>query len=92
MTVEDRLNELHKLKELSRLGGGLQRIEAQRARGKLTARERLNILLDENSFQEIDALVLHRGTEFGIDKQRFYGDAVVTGHGRIEGRPVFVFA
>jgi len=92
MTVEDRLNELNELKELSRLGGGQQRIEAQRARGKLTARERLNILLDENSFQEIDALVLHRGTEFGIDKQRFYGDAVVTGYGRIEGRPVFVFA
>jgi propionyl-CoA carboxylase beta chain len=92
MTVEDRLNELNKLKDLSRLGGGQDRIEAQRARGKLTARERLNILLDEDSFQEIDALVVHRGTEFGIDKQRFYGDAVVTGHGRIEGRPVFVFA
>jgi acetyl-CoA carboxylase carboxyltransferase component len=92
MTVEDRLNELNKLKELSRLGGGQQRIEAQRARGKLTARERLNVLLDEDSFQEIDALVLHRGTEFGIDKQRFYGDAVVTGYGRIDGRPVFVFA
>ena len=92
MTVEDRLNELKKLKELSRLGGGQARIEAQRARGKLTARERLNILLDEDSFQEIDALVLHRGTEFGVDKQRFYGDAVVTGYGRIEGRPVFVFA
>jgi propionyl-CoA carboxylase beta chain len=90
LTVEDRLNELNKLKELSRLGGGQERIEAQRARGKLTARERLNILLDEGSFQEIDALVLHRGSEFGVDKQRFFGDAVVTGRPR--QRPSRIFS
>jgi len=92
MPAEDRLSELAKLKEQARLGGGQERIEAQHARGKLTARERLAILLDEDSFEEIGALVVHRGTEFGIDKQRFLGDAVVTGYGTIDGRPVFVFA
>ncbi|MGQ9572435.1 MAG: acyl-CoA carboxylase subunit beta [Dehalococcoidia bacterium] len=92
MAIEDKLSELTKLKEAAKLGGGKERIEAQHARGKLTARERLSILLDEGSFQELDALVLHRGTEFGIEKQRFYGDAVVTGYGKIDGRPVMVFA
>lgn len=92
MAVENRLEELNKLKEQSRLGGGKERIEAQHGRGKLTARERLSLLLDEGSFEELDGLVLHRGTEFGIDKQRFYGDAVVTGYGKIEGRLVLVFA
>jgi acetyl-CoA carboxylase carboxyltransferase component len=90
--IEDKLTELGKLKEEAKLGGGKERIEAQHGRGKLTARERLNLLLDEGSFEEIDALVVHRGTEFGIDKQRFYGDAVVTGYGKIDGRPVLVFA
>ena len=90
--MDDKLNELIKLKEKGRLGGGKKRIEAQYARGKLTARDRLNLLLDEDSFEEFDALVVHRGTEFGIDKQRFYGDAVVTGHGTIDGRVVMVFA
>ena len=92
MPAEDRLSELSELRGQARLGGGQERIEAQHARGKLTARERLGILLDEDSFEEIDALVLHRGTEFGVDKQRFLGDAVVTGYGTIDGRPVFVFA
>ncbi len=92
MPAEDRLSELSELKGQARLGGGQERIEAQHARGKLTARERLGILLDEDSFEEIDALVLHRGTEFGVDKQRFLGDAVVTGYGTLDGRPVFVFA
>jgi len=92
MAVEDKFAELSKLKEQARLGGGKERIEAQHARGKLTARERLSFLLDEASFEEIDALVVHRGTEFGIDKQRFYGDAVVTGYGKIDGRLILVFA
>ncbi|GBD14254.1 Propionyl-CoA carboxylase beta chain [bacterium HR25] len=96
MTIErkisDKLEELQRLKELSRQGGGPERIEAQHARGKLTARERLNILLDEGSFEELDSLVLHRSHEFGLDKQRYYGDAVVTGYGTIDGRPVYVFA
>ena len=92
MAVEDRLTELEKLKEQARLGGGKKRIEAQHSRGKLTARERLAVLLDEASFQEIDSLVLHRSTEFGLDKQRIPGDAVVTGYGTIDGRQIFVFA
>jgi acetyl-CoA carboxylase carboxyltransferase component len=92
MATEDKLTELNKLKEEASLGGGKQRIEAQHARGKLTARERLSLLLDDGSFEEIDALVLHRSTEFGIDKQRFHGDAVVTGYGKIDGRLVLVFA
>jgi len=92
MVIEDKFAELNKLKEEGRLGGGKERIEAQHARGKLTARERLSLLLDEGSFEELDALVVHRGTEFGIDKQRFYGDAVVTGYGKIGGNVVLVFA
>ncbi len=92
MAVDDRLGELEKLKEQARLGGGEERIEAQHSRGKLTARERLALLLDEESFQELDSLVLHRSTEFGLEKQRIPGDAVVTGYGTVEGRQVFVFA
>src|SRR3990170_105443 len=92
MAIEERSGELKRLKELSQLGGGKERIEAQHARGKLTARERLNILLDEGSFEEIDALITHRTIEFGLDKQKYYGDAVVTGWGKVEGRPVYVFS
>jgi acetyl-CoA carboxylase carboxyltransferase component len=92
MSIDEKLEQLLKLKEQARLGGGPKRIEAQRARGKLTARERLDILLDPGSFEEMDTLVVHRGTDFGIDKQRYYGDAVVTGFGKIEGRMVCVFS
>ncbi len=88
----DRLAELARVKEQGRLGGGAERIEAQHGRGKLTARERLNILLDEGSFDEFDALATHRSTEFGLDKQKVHGDAVVTGYGKIEGRPVYVYS
>ena len=88
----DRLAELESHKEKSRLGGGEKRIEAQHERGKLTARERLNILLDEGTFDEIDSLVTHRSSEFGLDKQVYYGDSVVTGYGKIDGRPVYVFS
>ncbi|MEO0404050.1 MAG: acyl-CoA carboxylase subunit beta [Bacteroidota bacterium] len=76
----------------SKKGGGEKRIEAQHAKGKLTARERLHFLLDENSFQEIGALVTHRSTNFGLDKQKFLGDGVVTGYGKINGRLVYVFS
>src|SRR3990172_4827457 len=89
---EDRLAELQRLKESAQLGGGKERIEAQHARGKLTARERLSILLDEGSFEELDSLVTHRTSEFGLDKQKYYGDAVVTGYGKIDGRPVYIFS
>jgi acetyl-CoA carboxylase carboxyltransferase component len=88
----DRLAELLRLKEQGRLGGGEERIEAQHKRGKLTARERLNILLDEGTFEELDALVTHQSNEFGLDKQRFPGDSVVTGFGKIDGRAVYVYA
>ena len=88
----DKLAELLRLKEQGRLGGGEERIEAQHKRGKLTARERLAILLDEGSFEEIDALVKHQSSEFGLDKQTFAGDSVVTGFGKIDGRIVYVYA
>jgi propionyl-CoA carboxylase beta chain len=74
------------------LGGGADRIEAQHGRGKLTARERIAILLDEGSFEEIDALVTHRSEEFGLGKQKFLGDSVVTGFGKIDGRLVYVYS
>ena len=76
----------------AQLGGGEQRIEQQHERGKLTARERLELLLDPGSFVEFDAFVTHRATDFGLEAQRYLGDGVVTGHGKIEGRLVFVFS
>jgi propionyl-CoA carboxylase beta chain len=92
MSIEEKLNELEAKREQARLGGGPKRIEAQHARGKLTARERIHLLLDEGTFEEFDQLVLHRGTEFGIDQQKYLGDAVVTGWGKIDGRPVYIFS
>ncbi len=76
----------------SRLGGGQGRIDKQHAKGKLTARERLHFLLDDGSFEEMGALVTHRSKDFGMEKQLFYGDGVVTGYGTIYGRQVCVFA
>jgi acetyl-CoA carboxylase carboxyltransferase component len=90
--LSQKLSELLRLKEQARQGGGPERIEAQHRRGKLTARERLELLLDAGSFEELDALVLHRASDFGLDRQRYYGDAVVTGYGTIEGRLVYVFS
>jgi acetyl-CoA carboxylase carboxyltransferase component len=88
----DRLARMKELKEEGVLGGGAERIEAQHKRGKLTARERLKLLLDEGTFEETDALVTHRSAEFGLDKQKYLGDSVVTGYGKIDGRLVFVYA
>ena len=90
--ANDKTEVLKKLREEARLGGGVKRIEKQHESGKLTARERLEILLDKNSFEEIGAFVRHRGTDFGIDKQSYPGDGVVTGFGKINGRPVYVFS
>lgn len=90
--MQERLDDLRRRKEQAALGGGQRRIDAQHARGKFTARERLNLLLDSGSFDELDSLVIHRSSDFGVDQQRFPGDSVVTGSGRIEGRPVYVFA
>ncbi|MCY7375297.1 MAG: hypothetical protein LH472_04915 [Pyrinomonadaceae bacterium] len=89
------LTKLELLKEKSRLaeqGGGASRLEKQRANGKMTARERLEFLLDENSFEEFDKFVVHRSSDFDLDKQKYPGDGVITGHGLIDGREVFVFA
>jgi propionyl-CoA carboxylase beta chain len=83
---------LQALREQAQLGGGEERIAQQHEKGKLTARERLELLLDAGSFVEFDAFVTHRATDFGLDKQRYLGDGVVTGHGRIDGRLVFVFS
>ncbi len=78
--------------EEGKLGGGVKRIEIQHKKGKLTARERIILLMDEGSFEEIGALVVHRTKDFGMDKQRFYGDGVVTGYGTVNGKLVYVFA
>ncbi len=92
MSVQDRLEELNRLKAQARLGGGQRAIDAQHARVKLTARERLDILLDPGSFEEIDSLVVHRTTDFGLAERKPLGDSVVTGYGKIDGRPVFVYS
>src|ERR1051325_2065179 len=86
------LNELEARRERARAGGGAARIEAQHKRGKLTARERIELLLDPGSFEEFDMFVEHRNTDFGTDKNRIPGDGVVTGWGTINGRMVYVFA
>lgn len=83
--LEEKVKEAH-------LGGGLKRIETQHKKGKLTARERIHFLLDEGSFEEIGMLVIHRSSDFGMEKQRFLGDGVVTGYGTVDGRLVYVFA
>ena len=92
MSTADKLDRLRALRDETKLGGGAQRIEQQHARGKLTARERLELLLDEDSFRELDAMVTHRASDFGLDDERYLGDGVVTGHGTVDGRPVFVYA
>ncbi|MBQ7211845.1 MAG: acyl-CoA carboxylase subunit beta [Muribaculaceae bacterium] len=88
----ERIQELIAMREEARLGGGEKAIEKQHARGKYTARERIDQLLDEGSFEELDMFVRHRCTNFGIDKKSFLGDGVVTGYGTIDGRLVYVFA
>jgi acetyl-CoA carboxylase carboxyltransferase component len=92
MADDERVADLRQRKALAKLGGGKDRIDAQRAKGKLTARERVELLLDQGSFVETDAFVEHRTAEFGMDKKRIPGDGVVTGHGTIDGRTVFVFS
>ena len=86
------LEELEKRRSNARLGGGQKRIDAQHARGKLTARERIELLMDQGSFEEFDMYVEHRSTEFGMEKTKIPGDGVVTGWGTINGRVVYVFA
>ncbi len=90
--TQKRLEGLRELRSRAVLGGGQKRIDQQHERGKLTARERLGLLLDEGSFQEFGALATHEFSTFGLDKQRFPGDGVVTGFGKINGRRVAVFS
>src|SRR3989304_1361547 len=92
MSIEEKLNHLEQLRAEAKLGGGEQRIEAQHQKGKLTARERIELLVDANSFEEFDMFVTHRSTDFGLEKRKFLGDGVVTGCARIKGRTVFVFS
>ena len=90
--VQDSLDELRRKREQSQLGGGQRRIDAQHGKGKLTARERIAMLMDEGSFEEIDRFVVHQSTEFGLAEQQYLGDSVVTGYGKIDGRLTFVYA
>jgi acetyl-CoA carboxylase carboxyltransferase component len=91
-TNAERIARLEGLRIEAMQGGGTTRVERQHAMGKLTARERLDLLLDPGSFVELDAFVTHRATEFGLLNHKVLGDGVVTGHGTIEGRVVFVFS
>src|SRR5438477_2404565 len=92
MTMRERVALLERRAAEAELGGGAARLEAQHRKGKLSARERLDLLLDEGSFVELDRFVVHRSHDFGLEEQLFYGDGVVTGYGRIDGRLVYVFS
>ena len=90
--LDPKIQKLRGLRQQAMLGGGQKRIDRQHAKGKLTARERINLLLDEGSFREIDTFATHRATGFGIEEKKFLGDSVVTGWGAIDGRLVYVFS
>lgn len=92
MTVDPKIQQLHEMREKARLGGGEKRVARQHAKGKLTARERIEKLLDPGSFREIDMFVTHRTVGFGTEEKKFLSDSVVTGWGKIEGRLVYVFS
>mgnify|MGYP000412452086 FL=1 len=90
--MDKKVKHLHEKRELAKLGGGEARLESQHKKGKLTARERLHFLLDEGSFEEIGMFVSHRSTDFGMEKEKYAGDGVVTGYGTINGRLVYVYS
>jgi acetyl-CoA/propionyl-CoA carboxylase carboxyl transferase subunit len=92
MTMEDKIEELRELREAARKGGGEERIEAQHEKGKMTARERIDYFLDDDTFNEFDQLRTHRSHNFGMEEKQVKGDGVVTGYGEVNGRTVFVFA
>lgn len=92
MSQNHKVERLLNLREESKKGGGKTRIKKQHDKGKLTARERIDLLVDKGSFEEIDSFVTHRSTAFGLEKQKTLGDGVVTGYGKIEGRPVYLFS
>ena len=87
MSNQQKNQMLNEKRAKSRLGGGQERIDTQHKKGRLTARERIDLLLDKGSFREMDAFVQHRTHDFGLDKQKFMSDSVVTGWGTVEGRP-----
>jgi propionyl-CoA carboxylase beta chain len=90
--MKDKIQHLAKLKEEAKLGGGEEKIKSQHDKGKLTARERIDLLVDEGSFEEIDMFVKHRSTDFGLEKQRYPGDGVVTGFAKVDGRSIAIFS
>ncbi len=92
MAFEQKIRELLEKREQAKLGGGVKRIDAQHQKGKLTARERIDLLLDEGSFEEFDMFVTHRCTEFGLDDKKYYSDGVITGFGTIDGRLIYVYS
>jgi acetyl-CoA carboxylase carboxyltransferase component len=92
MSVDSKIENLNRMREQAQMGGGQARIDKQHAKGKLTARERLEKLLDPGTFREIDPFVTHRATSFGLEEKKFLGDSVVTGWGTVGGRQVYVFA
>src|SRR5436190_9716577 len=92
MSITQRLDELKKKGEQAKLGGGPEKIESQHSRGKMTARERIGGLVDPGTFVEIDRFVVHQTTDFGMAEKKILGDGVVTGHGRIDGRQVYLFS
>jgi propionyl-CoA carboxylase beta chain len=92
MPIDPRIEKLHNMRAQARMGGGQARIDRQHAKGKLTARERIEQLLDPGSFRELDMFVTHRTVGFGIEEQKYLGDSVITGWGRVDGRPVYVFS
>lgn len=92
MSLEDKLNKLESMRAEAKLGGGQKRIDSQHGKGKLTARERIELLCDANSFEEFDMFVTHRSTAFGLEKQKILGDGVVTGCGRVNGRMTYIFS
>ncbi|MBN2408931.1 MAG: acyl-CoA carboxylase subunit beta, partial [Candidatus Aminicenantes bacterium] len=92
MSIQKKIEDLTNRNRLAELGGGAERIEKQHKSGKLTARERIGLLLDDGTFQEMDKLVVHHSVDFGMEKKRIPGDGVVSGFGRVDGRQVFVFA
>ncbi len=90
--MKNKIDELLKKKEKAKLGGGQEKIDSQHAKGKLSARERVELLVDEGSFEEIDIFVKHRASDFGLNKQHFAGDGVITGFAKIDGRPIALYS
>src|SRR5438552_10257538 len=92
VTAKSRVEQLAEMNRAAQVGGGRERLDRQRAEGKLTARERITLLLDRDSFEELDKFVTHRCLDFGMQEQQYPGDGVISGYGRIDGRLAYVFA